>query len=561
MLRERTVAFVVARLSSSRLPAKQLRMIGDRCLLDWTVGALKSCQEVDEIVITTVAEDENKPLRDYARAQGLSCFWYEGEVDDVTGRLRKAAEHFKADICILVSADCPLVYAPAVDSMVQQFKSDEKADFLVIPAVNEQVPALEGIGIARLKGWQVADNLSLRPELREHQFPVIWQQQDKFTFLEGRLSPDLYSRHHRFSVDTPADLEFMNRLHDLLQTQHQEFDLPGVLQLLSEQPDLYAINQHVHQRQLAETVGQVLMVIDSGAGFGYGHLNRSLELGQRIIEQLGWPVTFLVDDGYAAEVLHLQGLRFIWGALGRCARAVPEEYRNYQRPLANDFTLVVLDLYPRPLPDFWQDSFPGACLVALDSLEDWTSETDLVVIPAITGPEDVNHQKPDILQGLEFLIIRRDIRQAGSRRLAKDIDVLIYGTDLRYISRIEDMALQRDWKVVVVDGTADDFHLLLARSRFFVGNFGYSFYEALFLKTVPVALPISLRHKQDAILFYQRIGLPDLVVSDEFDAIWELAQKCEGQLPPISDGTSTIVNVLQKHTDDKIRYTPGSSND
>ncbi|MBW2011267.1 MAG: hypothetical protein JRI32_06400, partial [Deltaproteobacteria bacterium] len=96
--RERAVAFVVVRLSSSRFPAKQLRSIGNRPLLRWVTDRLCRCKELDEIVITTVAETANEPLREFAQEEGLPCFWYEGEVDHVTTRLRQAAEAFNADI-------------------------------------------------------------------------------------------------------------------------------------------------------------------------------------------------------------------------------------------------------------------------------------------------------------------------------------------------------------------------------------------------------------------------------------------------------------------------------
>jgi spore coat polysaccharide biosynthesis protein SpsF (cytidylyltransferase family) len=43
-IRERAVAFVVARLSSSRLPAKQLRHIGPKSIIEWIMDALADCE-------------------------------------------------------------------------------------------------------------------------------------------------------------------------------------------------------------------------------------------------------------------------------------------------------------------------------------------------------------------------------------------------------------------------------------------------------------------------------------------------------------------------------------
>ncbi|MCB1788364.1 MAG: hypothetical protein KDJ33_19060, partial [Gammaproteobacteria bacterium] len=57
-LRERAVAFVVARLSSSRLPQKQLRQIGGKSILDWIMDELGACRELDQVVVATVAEPD-----------------------------------------------------------------------------------------------------------------------------------------------------------------------------------------------------------------------------------------------------------------------------------------------------------------------------------------------------------------------------------------------------------------------------------------------------------------------------------------------------------------------
>ncbi len=160
-LRERAVAFVVARLSSSRLPQKQLRQIGGKSILDWIMDELGACRELDQVVVATVAEPDNVPLRDLAAARGWECFWYDGGVDDVVGRLVAAAHRYDAGICLLISADCPLVHGASVDRLVARFRRHRDADYLVLPPrAPGQVPLLEGVQVARLDAWQRADAMS-----------------------------------------------------------------------------------------------------------------------------------------------------------------------------------------------------------------------------------------------------------------------------------------------------------------------------------------------------------------------------------------------------------------
>lgn len=377
--REWSVAFVVVRLSSSRLPGKQLRLIGDRPLLCWITDHLRNCRELDEIVITTVAETANEPLREFAQEEGLRCFWYEGEVDHVTTRLRRAAEAFNADICVLISGDCPLVYAPAIDHLICQLRNDPEADLVAVPPdALGQNSGLEGVGVARKRAWQLADDISDRPELKEHQFPIIGIRSELFKTKLCSLSKDLYAPLHRFSVDTLADLEFMNKLYEELSNRSRQFELPEVLALLKEKPELRKINAHVHQRGLAEELKRVLFVVDAGHGFGYGHLMRSMELASQLTERLGWSVTFLVDDEQAAALLKEQGFRVAWGALERPATLVPLNYSELNiDKLISAHDLVILYIYCwRHLPSGWRKNFAAdISVVAFDSVEQWLQET------------------------------------------------------------------------------------------------------------------------------------------------------------------------------------------
>ena len=106
------------------------------------------------------------------------------------------------------------------------------------------------------------------------------------------LPESIYMPHHRLSVDTLADLDFMNALYDELDKRNLPFDLPDVVSLLKERPDLKEINAHVHQRRLVENIKKVLFVVDAGGEYGFGHLMRCMELARQITERLGMADSF-----------------------------------------------------------------------------------------------------------------------------------------------------------------------------------------------------------------------------------------------------------------------------
>jgi len=191
--KEKAVAFIVARLTSSRLPKKQLRTIGDRTILEWIINNLRQCEQVDDIVIATVAEPDNQPLIDFCVENELKYFWYEGEVNHVTTRLRKAAEVHNADICLLVSADCPLLHPPAIDTLVTEMRNDSILDCIGVKPNPEGIGcAMQGLLVHRKKAWQKADDLSDTPELKEHQFPVIGQNPELFNSAAIDVQQDIF---------------------------------------------------------------------------------------------------------------------------------------------------------------------------------------------------------------------------------------------------------------------------------------------------------------------------------------------------------------------------------
>lgn len=303
MKRDKAVAFIVARLTSTRLRAKQFRKIGDRSIIDWVVTRLKQCEQVDEIVIATVAENENKPLIDYAKKQGIKSFWYEGDVDHVTTRLRRAAESFDAKICILISADCPLLYPPAIDDTILAMRGCTDIDVIGLNASKDGKPfMMQGVIVHSIDAWKKADDLSTTPELKEHQFPIIWANPKIFKRKMIDLNHNVFSEYRRISVDTSADLLFQNTLYNKLKEMGKEYSLPNALDILNTEPNLIKINSHVHQRTFGETEHNISIFIESTI-----NIENMINIARTLIEKYGWVVKLFCDDNNVKAVLQNEG--------------------------------------------------------------------------------------------------------------------------------------------------------------------------------------------------------------------------------------------------------------
>ncbi len=259
---ENIAAFVVARLSSSRLHRKQLKEIGDKRLIDWTIENVKMSKFVNKIVIATTNDDENRTLIDVAKELNVDIFLYDGDINDVVGRLTKAAEKFNADIPILISGDCPLIWAESMDKLIEKIMKNRELDYVKFCLNNGKQVIHEGIGVYRKKCWELADKISDKPNLREHQFPIIGLRPELFK-TDCICDDDLFYRiKHRVSVDTLADLEFMRRVYEELRSQNKPFNMPNVVELLLSEPQLMNINKDVHQIKIDEKQKKALFIVE-----------------------------------------------------------------------------------------------------------------------------------------------------------------------------------------------------------------------------------------------------------------------------------------------------------
>ena len=262
-MKENVVAFVVARLSSSRLPKKHLKKIGNKDLIDWTILNVKKSELVNKIVIATTTEEDNKPLVGKAKKHNIDIFLYDGDINDVVGRLTKAAFEYNADIPILISGDCPLIYAPSLDKLIEKMLENKELDYVGFCKRSDKPAVHEGMGVYRKKCWELADIISDKPNLREHQFPIVYLKPDMFKtdcIYDDKI---FYELKHRISVDTLADLEFMKVVYSELEAKKREFNLKNAVELLIEKPYIMNINRDVHQIKLDEKQKKALFVIEN----------------------------------------------------------------------------------------------------------------------------------------------------------------------------------------------------------------------------------------------------------------------------------------------------------
>jgi spore coat polysaccharide biosynthesis protein SpsF len=112
----------------------------------------------------------------------------------------------------------------------------------------------------------------------------------------------------RLSVDTPADVMFIETIYDRLHAQAGEATLTDLVALLNREPALLDLNAHVQQKAATAASGTVLMRCDGGVAIGLGHVRRCLSVAKALRDREGFGVRFAMkDDALAIEPVRAAG--------------------------------------------------------------------------------------------------------------------------------------------------------------------------------------------------------------------------------------------------------------
>ena len=234
----RVIASVQARLGSTRLPGKVLKKIAGKTMIERIFERLKTCKELDAVVLAIPDNKENAPLAEQAKKAGIPYF--RGSEKDLIERHYKTAKHFGADALVRITADCPLAEPDIVNALVGIFRRHpDKFDFLTNNQVNSFPHGLE-IEIFPIKTLKWLDREVKNPLHREWLSCYIFEQPKKFRIYNLKSKRDL-SR-ERWTVDYPEDLKLVREIFKALGGRDRIFHMDEVVSFLKNNPQAAAIN-------------------------------------------------------------------------------------------------------------------------------------------------------------------------------------------------------------------------------------------------------------------------------------------------------------------------------
>lgn len=243
-----TGAFLIARLSSSRLPAKNIKKIMGRPMMEQMIERVRQAESVDKIVITTSDLPSDDPLEELACKLGVNC--YRGPLDNVMERICGAAATFECDTIVELLGDNPLVHSDLIDQVVALYKEEHleyAANITKEYPVQEQDCMLFPLGI-RVQAYSlsVAQRYSDYPEYMNDEtrgytaFIFEHLHEFKVGYIEARGKWAFMNRPHlNFAVNYPWNFDAVRIIFERCSPEASNFDMKAVFDLLDQERYLY----------------------------------------------------------------------------------------------------------------------------------------------------------------------------------------------------------------------------------------------------------------------------------------------------------------------------------
>jgi len=229
---------ITARLKSTRLKEKIILKIDGKEMIRHMIARLKLSKAIDMIIICTSPNPQDKPLIDIAIEEGISYFL--GDEDDVIQRLSDAAEHFKLDFAINVSADNPLVSLEYIRKIREEFEHSnaDHINCLDLPI---------GLYPYGLKPEAMRKVCEMKKSKQTEVWGRYFTKSDVF-LVKSLEIPDKHKRNYRFTLDYQEDFDFFKEIYRHFGEETYKKTINELILFLDKHPEIVKINQECQKK-------------------------------------------------------------------------------------------------------------------------------------------------------------------------------------------------------------------------------------------------------------------------------------------------------------------------
>lgn len=236
---DKLAIIIQARMSSSRLPKKSLRLIGDKPLIFYVVERLKLLNL--PIIVATSTDSSDDILVEYLKSlDDISIF--RGDLKNVLNRYIAAAEEFGVEKIIRVTADNPLVDIIALNNSLSLFEEYDYLDGIY------QNGFIKGTGFELVSLKELKSIKSKKSYHLEHVTAALRESKNYNPRYKRIKVPDYHQFQNKIllTCDYDEDLCLLEKVFASF-SYSVKTSIPEVIKLYKRNPELFALNAILHQ--------------------------------------------------------------------------------------------------------------------------------------------------------------------------------------------------------------------------------------------------------------------------------------------------------------------------
>jgi spore coat polysaccharide biosynthesis protein SpsF len=230
-----------ARMTSTRLPGKILRLAAGKSFLQHHIERLKETGY--SILLATTTNHEDDLVAEWALQNNVHCF--RGDENDVLCRFYHANQLFPADIIVRVTSDCPLIDASLIQQGIATYLSlNDDCNY-----VSNCFPRTYARGF----DFEIFSSTML--EEAHHEATTAHDREHVTPFMRTRHANRMHNiaqkadhGNLRLTLDTQEDLSVLT--HMLEETRAIEFGHETIEEILLSHPEWIALNSHIEQKKV-----------------------------------------------------------------------------------------------------------------------------------------------------------------------------------------------------------------------------------------------------------------------------------------------------------------------
>jgi spore coat polysaccharide biosynthesis protein SpsF len=241
-------------MTSSRLPGKVLLPLYDKPVLLHIIERLRQSRHIDDVVVATTKNDEDNPI--ISLCDECNCSYYRGSEDDVLSRVLEAANEYKADIIVEITADCVFVNGVLADFTIERMIAD-KTEY-ASNVINRTFPRGFDLQVFYTKTLERLSKLIDNPIDRQHVSTILYKHPMRLlkencitkSIIKADSEGNDYSN-IRLTLDTKEDYKLINLIFNIFKGNNN-FTVSDILYMTKEMPEMFEINRHIQQKNYYE---------------------------------------------------------------------------------------------------------------------------------------------------------------------------------------------------------------------------------------------------------------------------------------------------------------------